>query len=183
MNFSIELATPAYFDALLNLHALNHATRIAPDARADGFLTIDIARRDLELLHQMRSVWIARNDENDELAGYVLAAPWDFYARWPLFRTQTDRFPLAFGDAQLTIENSFQYGPVCVAREFRGRGLLAQLLNAVKARYRENYDFGATFINVANVASMAAHRKIGLQTVDEWQANGNNYETLAFETK
>ena len=183
MNFSIELATPADFDALLNLHALNHATRIAPDARADGFLTIDIARRDLELLHQMRSVWIARNDENDELAGYVLAAPWDFYARWPLFRTQTDRFPLAFGDAQLTIENSFQYGPVCVAREFRGRGLLAQLLNAVKARYHENYDFGATFINVANVASMSAHRKIGLQTVDEWQANGNNYETLAFETK
>ncbi len=182
MNFLVELATPADFDAMLALHALNHATHIAPDARADGFLTLDIARADLEKLYQMSSLWIARAAKNDELAGYILAAPWDFYARWPMFRTQTDRFPLAFGDAQLTVENSFQYGPVCVAREFRGRGLLAQLLGAVKARYREDYDFGATFINVANVASMSAHRKIGLQTLDEWQANGNDYETLAFET-
>ncbi len=182
MNFSIELATPADFDALLALHALNHATRIAPDARADGFLTLDITRADLENLYEMRSVWAARDAENDDLAGYVLAAPWDFYARWLLFHTQTDRFPLAFGDAQLTVENSFQYGPVCVAREFRGRGLLAQLLGAVKTRYGEDYDFGATFINVANVASMSAHRKIGLQTVDEWRANGNDYQTLAFET-
>ena len=182
MNFSVELAQPADFDAMLALHALNHATRIASNERANGFLTLDLARADLEKLHQMRSLWMARELKSGDLAGYVLAAPWDFYARWPMFRTQTDRFPLAFGDAQLTVENSFQYGPVCVAREFRGRGLLAQLLNAVKARYRENYDFGATFINVENVASMAAHRKIGLQTVDEWQANGNEYQTLAFET-
>lgn len=182
MNFLVELAKPADFDAMLNLHSLNHATRIAPDTRADGFLTLELARSDLESLHQMRSVWIARDVTSGDLAGYVLAAPWDFYARWPMFRTQTDRFPLAFGNAQLTVENSFQYGPVCVARKFRGRGLLAQLLSAVKARYREDYEFGATFINVENVASMSAHRKIGLQTVDKWQANGNDYETLALET-
>lgn len=181
-NFSIELATPADFAEMLALHALNHAKSVAPDARADGFLTLDIARSDLELLHQMRLIWAARDEQSGALAGYVLAAPWEFYTRWPMFRTQTDRFPLALNGAQLTVENSFQYGPICVAQEFRGRGLVADLLEAVKARYRAQFRFGATFINVANARSMAAHRKLGFVTVDRWQTNGNDYETLAFET-
>ena len=181
-NFSIELATSADFAAMLALHALNHTKNLALDARADGFFTIDITLSDLEFLHEMRSAWAARDAQKGALAGYVLAAPWDFYARWPMFRTQTDRFPLAFESTQLTVENSFQYGPICVAQEFRGRGLVADLLETVKARYREDYRFGATFINVANARSMAAHRKLGFATVDRWQTNGNDYETLAFET-
>ena len=180
-DFSIQLAAPADFAEMLALHALNHAANLASDARADGFLTIDIAQTDLESLHQMRSVWAAR-DAQGVLSGYVLAAPWDFYARWPMFGTQTDRFPLWFDGVPLTVENSFQYGPICVAREFRGRGLVADLLETVKARYRAQFRFGATFINVANARSMAAHRKLGFVTLDRWQTNGNDYETLAFKT-
>ena len=182
-DFSIQLATPADFAEILALHASNHAKNVAPDARAGGFLTIDIALSDLETLHEKRSVWAARDAQSGALAGYVLAAPWDFYTRWPMFRTQTDRFPFSFNGTPLNVENSFQYGPICVAQAFRGRGLVANLLETVKARYRDEYRFGATFINVANARSMAVHRKLGFLTVDHWQTNGNEYETLAFETK
>jgi GNAT superfamily N-acetyltransferase len=178
---TVSHATPDEFAAILALHAQNHVSNLGEDARGDGFLTIFPDLAHLAKLESQKSLFVARGERGD-LAGYVLSAPWNFYAQWPVFATQTDRFPLAFGDQILTTQNSFQYGPVCVAREFRGRGVLPAMFDAVKAHFAPIFPIGATFINLQNARSMAAHRKLGFQIVDEWSAAENHYATLAFST-
>ena len=183
MNFKVESATPADFPAILALHAANHLSNIGEANKAAGFLTLPIAESHLEQLQKAGSLFVARAD-NGELAGYVLSGPWDFYTQWPMFGVQTQRFPVHFEGGELNLENSFQYGPVCVASDFRGAGVLNALFEAVKAHFAVRYAFGGTFISTLNKRSLEAHtRKLGFKIVDEWSVNDNNYVTLAFSTR
>ncbi len=183
MNFKVEPATPADFSAILALHAANHLSNVSEANKANGFLTLPIEEAHLEQLQKAGSLFVARGD-NGEIAGYVLSAHWDFYQQWPMFGIQTRRFPVYFEGGELNLENSFQYGPVCVASGFRGYGVLEALFGAVKTHFAPRYAFGGTFISSLNKRSLEAHtRKLGFEVVDEWAVNDNNYVTLAFSTR
>lgn len=195
--FSIRPATRADCAEILALHEQNHVQNLAEEERQNGFVTLQLQLSQIEALATHGGLFVARLTQQDApqdpqvlggIAGYVLAAPWNFYEAWPMFRVQTDRFPLRFQlggvEHELRRDNSFQYGPVCVAPAFRGQNVLPALFHAVKERYASRFEIGATFIDARNARSLEAHRrKLGFGIVDEWAASGNRYFTLAFETR
>jgi ribosomal protein S18 acetylase RimI-like enzyme len=182
MNFKVEPATRDDFSAILALHAANHISNMSESEKKDGFLTLPIEISHLEQLQSEGSLFVARG-ENGDLAGYVLSGTWDFYRQWPMFSIQTQRFPVRFESGELNLENSFQYGPVCVSPNYRGMGVLNALFEAVRTHFSLRYKFGGTFISRLNHRSLEAHtRKLRFKIVDEWSVNNNNYVTLAFST-
>jgi GNAT superfamily N-acetyltransferase len=75
--------------------------------------------------------------------------------------------------------SSYQFycmGQICVAREYRGKGLVSRLYQKHKEVYSVQYDFLLTEISASNIRSLKAHEKIGFQTIytytdgmDEWK--------------
>ena len=179
----VRSASSADFSDILALQDLNLVSNLAPDARADGFVTTPFT---LELMRELRGddrFLVARDEESGALAGYVFIGSWAFCARWRAFQVAIARFPLSFQGQSIAVEETFQYGPVCVASEFRGQGVLPMLFEAVKSEMRPHFAVGTTWINRANGRSMRAHvEKLGLTPLDEFALGENSFVLLGFAT-
>lgn len=156
---------------------------LAPDERGDGFVSTPFTLELLQELQNPDTFFVARAADG-ALAGYVFVGSWAFCARWPAFQVALERFPLRWNDQPLKAEDTFQYGPVCVARAFRGQGVLPLLFERVKSEMRSRFEVGTTWINMANGRSLRAHvEKLGLVPLDEFAFDGKEFVLLGFETK
>ena len=75
-----------------------------------------------------------------------------------------------------TIEDQgdfYVYGPVCIAVDMRGAGMLAKLCEASRFFYGRRR--AALFINQKNDTSLAAHARLGLVRLGIFQAAGQDY--------
>ena len=69
----------------------------------------------------------------------------------------------------------YEMGQVCVAKEYRGKGVFEMLYQEHKKSYSNKYDLLVTMISTMNHRSLKAHEKVGFETVliekdelDEW---------------
>ena len=179
----ISLAEFQDIDDILHLHYLYHLNSINEEDKAHGFVTTPFTRAQLErLIGEEEGITIARSD--GRLVAYAMAASWDYWAQWPMFVYMREGLPrLSLAGQALDSDNSYQYGPVCIHRDFRGQGLLEQLFEYSRGHMTRRYRFLVTFINRRNPRSFAAHtRKIGLEVIDEFSFNGGDFYELAYDT-
>jgi hypothetical protein len=123
-------------------------------------------------------------EDNNKIIGYALAGRWDFFLQWPIFESMVIKFNnLIFKSKKLSLENSFQYGPVCIDKNYRGDGLLQKLFFKICSNFVSDYSFGMTFINENNIRSYMAHtKKLGMVNVGKFTFNQSSYYILAFDT-
>lgn len=179
----IRLAEVHDVPTILDLHSRYHLSSIAPDDIAHGFVTTNFTPEQIEKLIEFeQGITVAY--QGNQIAGYMMAASWDFWSQWPMFVYMIENLPgLACDNQPLTVENSYQYGPVCIAREFRGQGLLQRMFEYSRQHMMKRYPYLVTFINKKNLRSFSAHtQKIGLQVVSEFQYNQNDFYELAHPT-
>jgi hypothetical protein len=178
----IQLAKPADFAEILELQAQFHLSATPENQLSDGFVTTQLDEETLEKRREQRAIWVARI--GDDLVAYACAVEWEFYANSRFVEMVFTHFPLPFGDQTVTADNSFIYGPACIASAARGQGILPQIVDAVKARYAENRAFGVCFIDERNARSLAAHeRKLGFTRIATKPFGDVIYHMLAFETR
>lgn len=178
----ICLAESCDIDEILQLHFRYHLNSIREEDKPHGFVTTPFTAEQLEhLIQHEQGITIARN--HGELVAYTMAASWDYWAQWPMFVHMIEGLPrLRFSGRSLTTANSYQYGPVCIDKKFRGQGLLEGLFEFSRRQMMSRYAFLVTFINKRNPRSFAAHtRKIGLQVIAEFSYNGNEFYELAYQ--
>ncbi|BCM94039.1 hypothetical protein IAD21_05935 [Abditibacteriota bacterium] len=183
MSVLVRVATPSDYADILALQEENYLDNVAPDKRSDGFVS---TRFSLELMQQLEvpnRFYVAREEETGKLVGYVFAGSWRFCAIWPTFEVAIARFPIKWKGEPISIESTFQYGPVCIAQDFRGQGVLPRLFEAVKVGARDDFPVGTTWINAANGRSLKAHvQKLGFVPLDEWEWEDKRFVMLGFET-
>jgi len=84
---------------------------------------------------------------------------------------------------QLTTDNSYQYGPVCIDKSIRGSGALEIMFDFSREHMAKRFPILVTFINKINPRSYAAHtKKLGLTVIQEFEYNSNNYYELVYDT-
>jgi hypothetical protein len=180
-----RLATNADIEPILALQAKNlYANLSALERTANGFVTTPLTADSLKMMMAAAGVFIVENQ--NQLAGYALAAGWELFAQWPIFPYMTTRFPALppYQSIQITADNTFQYGPICIDQAWRGTDAFPMLFNAVCSGMRDRFAIGVTFINQANPRSFAAHtRKLNLDVIDTFEFNDNSFYMLAFPTK
>ncbi len=183
-------AVESDISGILKLQSLNLYTNLSEAEKATGFVTTPFQIEQIEALIAQAGAFVVERE--DIVAGYALAGSWDFFSQWPIFPYMVSRFPqLEFQGRKITVENSFQYGPVCIDRTWRGSNALPLLFETMKSSFREAaltscdscYQMGVTFINKKNPRSLAAHtRKLQLEVIDEFEFNGSSFHGLAFST-
>ena len=178
------IRTAIEFDitGILDLQARNLYANLEATELPGGFVTTPFSSELLRLLMLKNGVFIAANKQ--QIIGYLLAGDWEFFSQWAIFKVMIDRLPqLSYRGQKITVDNSFQYGPICIDRSSRGSQVFPKLFDLMRVSFAPKFPIGVTFINKINERSFAAHtRKLKLDIIDEFEFNGNSFYTLAFLT-
>ena len=176
------IATPQDIEAVLHLHAKYHIETISEVDKKDGFVTTPFDKEILAELIAQNGLFIAK--EGEAVLAYVMAASWQFCSRWPIFEKMIESLPgLQYANQTLSVDNSYQYGPICVDKSLRGTAVLKDIFEFARVEMAKRYPILVTFVNQINPRSYAAHtRKLGLDVIGEFEFNGNQYWELAYET-
>jgi hypothetical protein len=179
----LKIAQIKDIDNILKLHAKYQLATIAEDDKKDGFVTTGFTPEELKaIIEQEQGIFIAVED--DTVLGYVMSASWQFWSKWPMFVHMIKDLPkLNYLGQPLSVDNSYQYGPVCIDKSVRGSGLLEKLFDFALESMSKRYPILVTFVNVINERSYAAHkRKLGLDVIQEFEFNNNRYYEMVFDT-
>ncbi len=184
MNIELKIAEISEIDDILKLHSKYQIDSISEEDKADGFVTTAFTKEQLiALITQEQGLFIARQD--GVIVAYVMSASWDFWSAWPMFAFMIEGLSeLEFQGQTLTVENSYQYGPVCIDKSVRGRGVLEQIFAFAKQHMAQRFQFLVTFVNTMNERSYQAHqRKLGLHVVQQFEYNGKRYYEMVCHTR
>lgn len=180
----IQIADLSDIDGTLELHYRYQINSISEEDKADGFVTTPFTREELTaLIEKENGLFVAKSDE--KVIAYVMAASWDYWSAWPMFAFMIKGLPeINYQGQILSTDNSYQYGPVCIDKDFRGTGVLEQIFAFALNEMSKRYPVLITFVNKINTRSLQAHRrKLGLDVIQEFEFNGNHYYEMACFTE
>ncbi|HHH54286.1 MAG TPA: GNAT family acetyltransferase [Bacteroidetes bacterium] len=180
----LKIAQLSDIDGILKLHNKYQIDSIKEEDKKDGFVTTSFDYEQLaNIITQEQGIFIAVA-ENNEVLGYVMSASWQYWSAWSMFAFMIEDLPnLTYKGQTLTINDSYQYGSVCIDKSVKGSGLLEKLFDFSLEYMSKRYAILVTFVNKLNTRSYAAHkRKLGLEVIQEFSFNSNNYYELVYDT-
>lgn len=176
--------TPQDLQSILDLQKVNLPAHIsAEEAISQGFLTVD---HDFDLLEKMNTPFphiIAKVD--NEVVGYTLV----MLRKWKnVFAVLVSMFDeinkIEYENVLLQDASYFVMGQVCVAKDYRGKGVFAGLYQEMKTRMKNDFDYIITEVATRNTRSMNAHSKVGFKSIKIYTAeNGEEWAILILHLK
>lgn len=169
---------------VLKLYYKYQIDSIKNEDKADGFVTTPFTKEQMiDLIQNENGLFIAKKE--GEVVAYVMAASWDFWSKWPMFEFMMNNLPnIKYKGYSLTKDNSYQYGPICIDKTVRGTGVLEKIFEFAKNKMASRYPILVTFVNKINERSYQAHtRKLGLDVIQEFTFNNNQYYEMAYLTR
>ncbi len=173
-------ATPEDYPSILALHHSNLRDILTEAQRKDGFLSMPVTVEQIAAANEDLAVIVA--DRDGSILGELFATTNEQAAQFPLLRRMMELYDTTlFMGKPLSEYRTFLYGPVCVAREARGTGVLESLFREMLRHFAGRYEVGTLFIDKMNERSIQAHtRKLGMQVLRPFDFAGRSYLLLAF---
>jgi len=138
----------------------------------EGFVTVVHSLEDLRKLNRMECHVIAK--EQDKVIAYLLAMTVQSKDDIPILVPMFEEFEkIWFDGRRITRYHFIVVGQVCVAKDFRGKGVLGNAYAKYKEEFQHRYDFAITEIAVANQRSLNAHRRIGFREIHTYNSPDN----------
>ena len=165
---------------VLALQEDNLLENLSPEARRDGFLSARFTREQFVQMDADVAVMVAV--DAGRVAGYLCTSSIEFNLQFPLLAAMIARYAdLSFAGRPLSAQTTCVYGPVCVDRGFRARGLLRGMYRALLHELAGRYHAGVAFVSKDNLRSLAAHVEgLGMTGIGEFEFNARHYWILAF---
>ena len=166
---------------ILHLQAQNHYTNITENIKIkDGFVTV---KHDISTLKAMNTAakQIIALDKN-KVIGYALAMPREFQQIIPVLIPMFEMFSsIQYKGKQLSLHNYYVMGQICIAKEYRGKGIFKMLYDKHQEIYSSTYDLILTEVSSSNIPSMKAHQKVGFETIHSFQDATDHWHILAWD--
>lgn len=179
-------ATLADIPKIAELQSIYHVSTISEADKPDGFVTTLFTEQQFQdIIEKEQGLAIACDDEDgDAIVAYVMAASWEYWSAWPLFQHMIQDLPnTTYMGRTLSTENSYQYGPICIHKKYRGTDVLPNLFEFSRSQMQPRFPILITFINHINPRSYEAHtRKLGLAVIKSFTFNNNHYFELGYDT-
>jgi hypothetical protein len=173
-------AVPRDYPAILRLNTENFIANLKPEDRRDGFLSAIFTPGQVSAMAEDLGIMVARAGE--VVIGFLCAFRNDFNHGSPVVAKMIESYDRAnFDGKPLTVYKTYAYGPVCIDRGHRGKGVLRGLYEAQKQDLAGRFDVGVALIARDNPHSMAAHiQGLGMVEAGEFEVNGKIFATVAF---
>lgn len=159
----------------------NHRSVLDESTRsAQGFVTALYSLDVLMDMHKTTPGVIAC--DGDSLCGYVLAADRNLEGRHPILdslyqEANKSRY-------KETLLDSIPYlvvGQVCIAQQYRGKGLFSALYEYYREYYQKTYPCCLTDIDLSNVRSLRAHLNLGFETVSTFRTDQSQWQVVLWD--
>jgi predicted GNAT superfamily acetyltransferase len=173
-------ALPEDYATILQLQSVNFIANLSDEKRKEGFLSAQFTLEQTAQIAEDLGTMVAVVDNN--LAGFLCAFRREFNTGSPVIAKMLESYDwVTFEGKPLNSFNSYMYGPVCIAREHRRRGLLRGLYEAQKKDVAGLFEVGVAFVSRSNPHSLQAHvAGLGMIEVGDFELKGNIYAILAF---
>lgn len=173
-------AQPQDYSVILRLQSENFIGNLAEEKRSEGFLSAEFSREQVARLAEDLGTTIATVDS--QVVAFLCGFRQEFDHGSPVVAKMLDTYPMVrFQGHPLNSYRSYIYGPVCVDRVYRRRGLLRGLYETQRQDLTGQFDVGVAFVSRSNPHSLSAHiAGLGMTEVGDFELNGNVYVILAF---
>ena len=171
---------PRDLPGLLELQEFNHFDNLTPEQQKEGFLSARFSAEQFEQMNREAAVVVA--EAEGHIVGYACSAGVEFSRQFPILDAMISTFvQLTHLGTTLIDARVCIYGPVCVDRAWRGRGVLRGLINRLKEELAGQFDIAAAFIAKTNSRSLAAHVDgLGMTVLGDYAFAACRYWIVAF---
>ncbi|MPZ77176.1 MAG: hypothetical protein GEU77_11705 [Deltaproteobacteria bacterium] len=168
------------YSAILRLQSANYTGNLSEEERREGFLSAQFTLKQVEMI--AADLGIALVTVGSDIAGSLCAIRREFDHGSPVVAKMLESYDhVCFEGKPLSAFNSYVYGPVCIAREYRRRGLLRGLYEFQTKDLAGRFEAGVALVSRSNPHSLQAHiAGLGMVEVGEFEVKGNLYAILAF---
>jgi RimJ/RimL family protein N-acetyltransferase len=176
-HISYRRASPPDYQGILNLQKENLLVNLSTQQAEDGFLVIAMSEKQFDEINRDLVVIVA--ESGIEIVGYLCGTSFGYGTQFPILQTMMGKLSeLAIEGNRLTEENTFIYGPVCIAKSARGTGILNGLYQALKESAVSRYSCCILFISDRNTRSFNAHLKIGMKRLGVFDFNNGLFHIM-----
>jgi hypothetical protein len=181
-HISYKRASLPDYKGILNLQQANLLVNLSAQQAEDGFLSIEMSEEQFDEMNRDLGVMVA--ESGNKVVGYLCGTSFGYSAQFPILQTMMAKLgELTIEGNRLTEENTFIYGPVCIAKLARGTGILNGLFQALKESAVSRYSFCILFISDKNTRSLNAHLKIGMNRLGVFDFNNSLFHILGASLK
>lgn len=174
----IRRAVATDFESLVLLQNANLASNLPAGERQSGFLSVGFSAEQFAAMNDNFAVVVAVQQE--QVKAFLCASTVEFNQAVALPAAMIARFPRAKYQGQALSRSSVCIvGPVCIDQSLRGQGVLSRLYDCFFAIAPKEFDIAVVFVSADNLASIKAHEKLGLETIDEFEFNSARYFIMA----
>lgn len=162
--------TDAELQQILELQQQNLSAVLTEQAlSSQGFVTV---AHSLELLRRMNSTEAAViATEGSRLAGYCLAMTRAFRNDIPVLVPMFETLDALAVEGKPLRETSYLVcGQICVAQDYRGKGIFDGLYEALRQEHSSRYPLMVTEIASRNLRSLHAHKRLGFKILHTYTA-------------
>lgn len=180
-SIQFEIAENTDIEGVIALQDIYLVSNMTEEEKVSGFVTTPFSVEQLQEIIRQEGLFIAK--DNKKIIAYIFGASWQYFSQWPIFNYMTPLLPgLSFKNFNLTDTNTFQYGPICIDKKYRGTGLINPFFDFMRINMIKKFPVAITFINKTNIPSQKAHvEKLKWSVVGDFQFNTNNYYILAYD--
>ena len=155
-------------EGILQLQKHNLPSNLSPEEiKSQGFVTVNHTLDQLTNLNNIEKHIIAK--DKDTVIGYLLAVTKASMSAIPVLIPMFEAFNKTSFKGKLIADYHYiVIGQACVDKAYRGQGVFDQLYQTYKEHYSHRYDFAITEIDVTNLRSRNAHKRVGFEEVSTY---------------
>jgi RimJ/RimL family protein N-acetyltransferase len=175
MSYTIDALQPSEISDLLDLQRANLKTNLdAQTIDSQGFVSFVYDVPTMQRMMAAAPQIIARTDDGT-IVGYALSATVDFSLTNDLLRPLAE---LCLNFTPLSNLRFYFCGQVCVREGWRGQGIFDALYAGHRQFFKESYDCIVTEIADDNKRSLAAHKRVGFDTIHRYTEGDKDWHLV-----
>ena len=122
--------------------------------------------------------------DGDTVIGYALVMLKSFSDMIPVLQPMFNRLAtIHYGGKKVTEYSFYVMGQICVAENYRGKGVFDSLYQKHKELNASSYDLCVTSVSTRNKRSMRAHERVGFETVHTFRDQTDEWNILVWNLK
>jgi predicted GNAT superfamily acetyltransferase len=173
--------TTTDLEQILILQQQNLARSIDEEtAQKEGFVTVEHDLDVLAAMNEQHAHIVARVGE--KIAGYALCMSPFFADTIPVLVPMFEHIHKLNWRGRLINETDYiVMGQVCIAKEWRGRGLFSGLYQQMQLTQATSYPLVLTEIASRNTRSLRAHEKVGFVPIEVYESGGEEWQIVVWD--
>lgn len=170
-------ATEQDFKKVVELQNANLVSVLTEHEKEDGFLSGGF--NEVQYAEMSRDGFVIVAYESDELIGFLGVGSLEFNRSYPLPAAMIEKLSsITYKGKTLDQYRLCLAGPVCVSKSHRGKGIFQAMYSEMQNNTSTDVDLIATLISTSNQRSLAAHEKVGLERIGNFEHDGRSFHLL-----